>query len=153
MLFNQFYDIIPGTSLTEVHKQTEKELAEVIDKVNEVVCDATDSVIDNGNDCKTVFNYTPCRLTIGLDIKAAYITDMLERNKEELNLTGNEIALGFKAFEVITVRETRLTKNSLCCVLPCLYLTNSKCDLKRTPNKSCQRACDITGFCIYCYDV
>ncbi len=55
-LFNQFHDIIPGTSITAVHKQTEKDLSEVIDKANEIVDSACIGVVDNNNDYITIFN-------------------------------------------------------------------------------------------------
>lgn len=55
-LFNQFHDIIPGTSLTEVHKQTEKDLTGVIDKSREIVDSACIGIVDNNNDYITVFN-------------------------------------------------------------------------------------------------
>ena len=56
LLFNQFHDIIPGTSLTEVHKQTEKELTEVIGKASEIADNACGEVVDNSTDYITIFN-------------------------------------------------------------------------------------------------
>lgn len=47
---------------------------------------------------------TSCVLKLGFEIKAAYITNMLEENKVEANLNNNEILLVFKPFEVVTIR-------------------------------------------------
>lgn len=46
---------------------------------------------------------TKCALIPGFEIRAAYITDMLENNKEELPYDGS-IALCLHGFEVVTVR-------------------------------------------------
>lgn len=55
-LFNQFHDISPGTSITAVHEQTEKELTEVISKANGIADKVCNSALDSSNDCITVFN-------------------------------------------------------------------------------------------------
>jgi len=52
-------------------------------------------------------SFTECKLKIGLSVKEAFITNMLEENKEKLEITDNEISLSFKAFEVITLRLCR----------------------------------------------
>lgn len=56
VLFNQFHDILPGTSITKTHEITEKDLAEVIEKANSVVADSIKMVLDSKADTMTVFN-------------------------------------------------------------------------------------------------
>ncbi|MDD6483163.1 MAG: glycoside hydrolase family 38 C-terminal domain-containing protein [Clostridiales bacterium] len=56
VLFNQFHDIIPGTSIAPVHEQAEKEYEEVIRQANELSASAVENVIRDKNECLTVFN-------------------------------------------------------------------------------------------------
>jgi len=55
-MFNQFHDIVPGTSLTEVHIQTEKDFSEVVEKSGEIVNAVITADINNDADYLTVFN-------------------------------------------------------------------------------------------------
>ncbi len=52
--------------------------------------------------------YTSCKLKFGFNLKAAYITDMLEKEMKSLEVHDNEIELVFKPFKVVTVRITSL---------------------------------------------
>lgn len=61
MLTNQFHDIIPGSSITEVYDLTDKEYAELFDSGNELLRERINAVVGNSNDSLsaesvTVFN-------------------------------------------------------------------------------------------------
>ena len=47
---------------------------------------------------------TSCKLKFGFEVTKAYITDMLEGNPIEIELVGNEAALTFRPFEIVTLR-------------------------------------------------
>jgi len=48
--------------------------------------------------------YTTCKLEFGFDIQDVYITDMLENNKEQVEVEANGVTLRLKAFEILTLR-------------------------------------------------
>lgn len=56
LLFNQFHDILPGTSITKVHEITEKELSEVVSEAKALAENSTSAVISDRADSITVFN-------------------------------------------------------------------------------------------------
>lgn len=56
VLFRQFHDILPGTSITRVYEETEKELTEVIKKANMITDAALTFVVEENSSYITVFN-------------------------------------------------------------------------------------------------
>ncbi|MDI9482696.1 MAG: glycoside hydrolase family 38 C-terminal domain-containing protein [Bacillota bacterium] len=55
VLFNQFHDILPGTSIARVHKEAEADYGMVLDKADELTKKAVQSIV-NGSDKITTFN-------------------------------------------------------------------------------------------------
>jgi alpha-mannosidase len=51
--------------------------------------------------------FTHCKLTFGFDVKQVFITNMLEDNREEVQIADNSIELNIKAFQVVTLRVRR----------------------------------------------
>lgn len=72
VLFHQFHDIVPGTSLTQVHDKTEAELTRVIGMAESVVDRAVVSVTAHNNDCITVFNSLPWEREVTLSLPEGY---------------------------------------------------------------------------------
>lgn len=57
-LLNQFHDILPGSSIEEVYKVTDKEYAEIFERDAELIDDAIDTIAGKEGDNLVVFN--PC---------------------------------------------------------------------------------------------
>lgn len=64
VLFNQFHDIIPGSSIAEVYETTEKELEQVLDETKAIVETAHGAVSEEKDGYFTIFN------SLGWDRKA-----------------------------------------------------------------------------------
>ncbi len=56
VLFNQFHDILPGSSITAVHEIGEKELTGVLNTSENILDEVLSSVVDAEEDTITVFN-------------------------------------------------------------------------------------------------
>lgn len=56
LLFNQFHDILPGSSISEVYEQAERELADVVSGANARVDAAISTVLTEDDDALTLFN-------------------------------------------------------------------------------------------------
>jgi alpha-mannosidase len=50
--------------------------------------------------------HTECKVHFGFDAKRVSVTNMLEQDLVGVDVDANEIALPFRAFEIITVRIT-----------------------------------------------
>lgn len=56
LLFNQFHDILPGTSIRKVYERTERELTQVINDTTTMIDAFQTSMVDNSHEYVTVFN-------------------------------------------------------------------------------------------------
>ena len=95
VLFNQFHDIIPGSSIREVYERANAAYQDVI--VNsEKVCDKViNTVVQPISDCVTVFNSLSWDRTVKIVIPDGY-SDVFDKNGSRLPtqcVDGNVIAL------------------------------------------------------------
>lgn len=56
VLFNQFHDILPGTSITSVYEKTEEELSEVVSEAAKIADDALREAVDGNDEYITLVN-------------------------------------------------------------------------------------------------
>ena len=61
VLLNQFHDILPGSSIAEVYEVTKKEYAEIESRLEEMIAEKLNLLMDGGQDKISVFN------TLGFD--------------------------------------------------------------------------------------
>lgn len=59
VLFNQFHDIIPGTSISPVYEDTEKELSNVICQARAISDKSFEKFVDDNDEYITIFNSLP----------------------------------------------------------------------------------------------
>lgn len=55
-LFNQFHDILPGTSITRVQEEAERDFLKVMEGANDLTASALRTYVDAKQECLTVFN-------------------------------------------------------------------------------------------------
>jgi len=56
LLLNQFHDIIPGSSINETYKVTNKEYEQIDDALDTIINNAADLLFDKDENCLTIFN-------------------------------------------------------------------------------------------------
>ena len=61
LLLNQFHDILPGSSITEVYKTSEQELSDAMQVCHAVFTGAAQRLLDHDHDSMVVFNLSPYR--------------------------------------------------------------------------------------------
>lgn len=66
VLHNEFHDILPGSAINEVHRKSERELSNVIDKANQITNDYLKVWSDGNHNLKTVFNISSFKKKIRL---------------------------------------------------------------------------------------
>lgn len=102
VLFNQFHDILPGTSLKEVHQRAEKSYAEVIENCGKICESVLETKEDGGY--ITVFNSLPQTRFAVIELDE----NTLIKNAKNQNFNKKNYALvklppcGFKSFETET---------------------------------------------------
>ena len=72
VLFNQFHDIIPGTSIARVYERAEKSYQNVIDNAEEITYNHIKTVVDKSADNITVFNSLSCCINAEIEIPDGY---------------------------------------------------------------------------------
>jgi len=85
----------------------EKSMLNVSDK--NIIIDTVKTAEDNSGDLiirlyESMNTLTQTTLNLGFDVKAAYITNMLEENQGSIEVNDNQINLTIKPFEVVTIR-------------------------------------------------
>ena len=80
LLINQFHDIIPGSSITKVYENTEKEHAEVLRNCMELVARAGRKSADT----RTLLNTLSCTYTHPVELPADWAAHSVTANGEEL---------------------------------------------------------------------
>ena len=113
VLFNQFHDIIPGTSIQPVYEVAEAEYAEVITKANEVTDSVLDGIVQKETDFITVFNSLSWDRKVLITLPDGYqaICDM-DGNEMQTQTVGMHTvallkvpALGMKSYRLYAVDE------------------------------------------------
>lgn len=103
MLFNQFHDIIPGTSITAVHELSEKDLEAVFADAKTITDDVFAKILDNKDDTMTVFNSLGWNRTAFVELPEGYTS--VDGCETQL-IDDKTIALvdvpacGFKSFKI-----------------------------------------------------
>lgn len=63
VLFNQFHDVIPGSSIAEVHERAEKSYEKVICEAKNIAIEAGTTILTTQEDCITLFNSLSWEIT------------------------------------------------------------------------------------------
>lgn len=108
LLFNQFHDIIPGTSITQVYENTAKDYREILDSASNITQYVLKAFTDKKDNYITVFNSLSWERNVFVELPDGFnaVSDM-EGNKMNTQRIGNKIvtqvtvpSLGMKSFRV-----------------------------------------------------
>lgn len=103
VLFNQFHDIIPGTSIAAVYENAEKELENVISKANEISDMTLNSFVEKNSEWLTVFNPLSQNRTSFVELPDGYTSlDNCETQRvgEKVIAMVDVPACGFKSYKL-----------------------------------------------------
>jgi alpha-mannosidase len=120
VLFNQFHDIIPGTSIKEVYETANREYNEVINACGNIVNNSIRNKVSESEEYITVFNSLSWERNVVIEIPSGYDTiyDEVGEKKETQN-TGNKVlaqitvpSFGYKAFRITKEKGIEIQDNS-----------------------------------------
>ncbi len=103
VLFNQFHDIIPGSSITAVHERAEKDYSEVLEKTMIITDDVLNSALKNDEDTITVFNSLSWDRKAMIELPEGYIIKDCPTEKvgDKALALVDVPACGYKSYKLI----------------------------------------------------
>ena len=72
LLINQFHDIIPGSSITRVYKETHEQYAEMFESCRNLLAEASDKLLDKDENALTLFNPLSCAYSGPVELPAGW---------------------------------------------------------------------------------
>ena len=116
VLFNQFHDILPGTSITAVYEKTEEELETAMKKANQITFNACESFVSFQKNCITLFNSLSWNRMVRLELPKDYNSI---KGYETQSIGDSYVALveipacGFRSFELYNDENNKSEHNLL----------------------------------------
>lgn len=108
LLLNQFHDIIPGSSIEEVYKDSKKQYAEAFKNLQAIEEKHLSKALCRAENTYAVFNFTPSKRTENILIEEK--REGIFKNQEQNILKAQRIKEGYKvALEMVPVGFTQLT--------------------------------------------
>lgn len=111
LLINQFHDIIPGSSINRVYKETHEQYEWMFDECRKLLAEAAAKLLSKDDDCLTVFNPLSCAYSgpvelaegwKGASVDGKLLTSQVEGGKVLVNV--NIPACGFLTLEKAEVK-------------------------------------------------
>lgn len=116
VLFNDFHDILPGTSISRVHDEAEKSYSDAIEKANNIAMAAVSQTVATNDEFITVFNSLSWERTVLIELPDGYTSVegcKVQRNGDKVMALAEVPACGVKSFKLgnAPIKESEKAEN------------------------------------------